>query len=461
VIVPHSKLLFWTTAVVLPFAFLAAVSPNAGLLSLLFIAGLLLITVADALMAHKDLNGISVEPAPVTRMSRDRPAKLELRIRNLPRTQKQLRLALPWPPEIKPETEEMDTLLPAGTEWSRLTWPCTPLKRGNYRFTTAYIEGRSPMGFWVARKTVPVQSEIRVYPNLLGERKNLAALFLNRGAFGMHAQRQVGKGRDFEKLREYIPGDSYDEIHWKATARRGKPVTKVFQIEKTQEVYVIIDASRLAARPTVQSSKFKVQSQDMNQPGTWNLELGTVLERFVTAALVLGLAAEQQGDLFGLVTFADKVEKFVRAKNGQAHYSACRDALYTLEPKSVTPDFDELCTFLRLRLRRRALLVFLTALDDPAVAETFVRNMELIRHQHLVLVNMVQPPGVQPLFTNPGVEQVDDLYRELGGHLRWQNLRELQKVLQRRGVQFSLLNNERLSAELVSQYLNVKQRQLL
>ncbi len=80
---------------------------------------------------------------------------------------------------------------------------------------------------------------------------------------------------------------------------------------------------------------------------------------------MLGLAAERQGDLFGLLTFTDKVEKFVRAKNGKAHYNACRDALYTLEPKIVTPDFDELCAFIRLRLRRRALLVFLTALDDP------------------------------------------------------------------------------------------------
>ena len=79
----------------------------------------------------------------------------------------------------------------------------------------------------------------------------------------------------------------------------------------------------------------------------------STLERFLTAALVLGLAAEQQGDLFGLVAFSDKIESFVRAKNGKAHYSACRDALYTLQPRIVTPDFEELCTFLRLRLRRR------------------------------------------------------------------------------------------------------------
>jgi hypothetical protein len=79
----------------------------------------------------------------------------------------------------------------------------------------------------------------------------------------------------------------------------------------------------------------------------------------------------------------------------------------------------------------------------------------------VVLVNMVQPPGVRPLFSGGDLTETDDLYRHLGGHLQWQDLRELQKVLQRRSVRFSLLDNERLSSELVSQYMSVKQRQLL
>jgi uncharacterized protein (DUF58 family) len=449
-IVPRFRLLFWVTAVVLPFALIGAVAPPAAGVSLLCIGGLLVVVLADAIGAGKSLAGIGTELPAITRMSKDREAKLELRIRNERQRPCTLRIALAWPREIQTASETMDARLPAQSEWSRLAWPCTPLKRGNYRFDAAYVEGISPCGFWSVRKTLPVQSEIRVYPNLLNERKSLAALFLNRGAFGVHAQRQVGKGRDFEKLREYVPGDDYTEIHWKATARRGKPITKVFQIERTQEVYVILDASRLSARE-VQGSRL---SEDA-QPGT------SVLERSVTAALVLGLAAERQGDLFGLLTFTDKVEKFVRAKNGKNHYSTCRDALYTLQPKIATPDFDELCMFIRLRLRRRALLVLLTALDDPALAESFVRNVDLIRRQHLVLVNMLQMPGVKPLFTDPDVAGMDDMYGRLGGHLQWQKLRELQKVLQRRGVRFSLLNNERLSAELVSQYLSVKQRQLL
>lgn len=444
-IVPRSRLLFWVAAIVLPFALIAAVAPASAAVALLLIGGFFLVAMVDAVGGGKSLAGIGVELPAIVRMSKGREAKVELRIRNERQQKKNLRLALAWPREIQPSEEEIDALLPADSEWSRIALACTPLQRGSYKLNSAFVECASPLGLWAARKSVPVQSDIRIYPNLLTERKNLAALFLNRGAFGIHAQRQVGKGRDFEKLREYVPGDGYDEIHWKATARRGKPITKVFQIEKTQEVYVIVDASRLSARQPEQNS----------QTGT------SVMERFVTAALVLGLAAEQQGDLFGLLTFSDKVEKFVRAKNGHAHYSACRDALYTLQPKIVMPDFDELCAFIRLRLRRRALLVFLTALDDPALAESFVRNIELIRRQHIVLVNMVQPPGVNPLFDSPNVAEVDDLYRHLGGHLQWQKLRELQKVLQRRGVRFSLLDNERLDAEIVAQYMDVKQRQLL
>ncbi len=339
--------------------------------------------------------------------------------------------------------------VPGQNKLSRVEWACTPRKRGNYSIGRCHVEGASPLGFWSARTTLPFHTELRVYPDLLKERKNVAALFLNRGTMGIHALRQVGKGRDFEKLREYVPGDSYEDVHWKATAKRGRPITKIFQIERTQEVYVIIDASRLSAREVVEPGA----AADAPRVST--------LERFINAALVLALAAERQGDLFGLLTFSDRVLDFVRARNGQAHYSLCRDTLYTLHPQAVTPDYDELFSFLRLRLRRRALLVFLTALDDSLLAESFARNADLICRQHLLLVNMVQPPGVKPLFAEANVARVDDLYQRLGGHVLWHNLLELGKNLQRHGVKFNLLENEKLSAELVSQYLNVKRRQLV
>jgi uncharacterized protein (DUF58 family) len=464
-------LLLWVAAVVLPFSLVAALVPSAAIFSIAAIGLLGALVVADAFGARASLGGISVELPEVARMSRDREAKIELRIRNQQQQAKTVRLGLALPRELESPYDDAFVALPQETEWSRFNWSCVPRTRGRFQLNTVHVETASPFGFWSMRKRFPADSEIRVYPNLFEERKHLAALFLHRGAFGLHAQRQVGKGREFEKLREYVPGDGYDEIHWKATARRGRPITKVFQIERTQEVYVIVDASRLSARPAAARPlkspaghpAATANDSDSSQTDTRISAPvpSTTLERFVTAALILGLAAEQQGDLFGLLTFSDRIGTFVRAKNGKAHYSACRDALYTLGSQIVTPDFDEVCSFIRMRLRRRALLVFLTSLDDPVVAESFVRNMDLIRHQHLILVNMLQPPDVAPVFTNPNVQTVDDLYQQLGGHLLWQKLRELEKTLQRRGVRFSLLENERLSAELVSQYLSVKQRQLI
>jgi uncharacterized protein (DUF58 family) len=463
-IVPQNRLLLWFGLLVVPFMLLAAIEPAAVMVSAACIAGFGLVVILDGALAVSGLNGISITLPDTIRLSKDREAKLELRVRNERQRRKQLRLALALPRAVQSPQEDLSVELPPGSEWSRLAWSCIPRRRGSMVLDAVHVESGSPLGFWAARKKLNTRCEVRVYPNLASDRKNLAALFLNRSTLGLHAQRQLGKGREFEKLREYVPGDGYDEVHWKATARRGKPITKVFQIEKTQEIYVVIDASRLSAREPVPSSKFQVSGSDDGPPelGTRNLELGTsILERYITAALMLGLAAEKQGDLFGLITFSDKVQKFVRAKNGKAHYNTCRDALFTLQPQIVSPDFDELCTFLRLRLRRRTMLFFLTSLDDPVLAESFARNMDLIRRQHLVLVNMIQPPGVEPVFTNPNVTTLDQLYQHLGGHLQWTKLRELETVLRRRGVQFSLLSNERLSAELVSQYLNVKRRQLL
>ena len=465
---PRTRLLTWFAIVALPSATLLVALPEYAALAGGVLAACVLIAVADALLGISGLDGLRVEVPPVVRLSKDRPGQLELFVVNTPQREREICLGFAWPRELVSPLADLPARLPAGCERSRLTWPFTPNARGNFVLDCCHLEGGSPLGLWAWRTRQRVRCEIRVYPNLVSEHRGAAALFLNRGLFGIHAQRQVGKGRDFEKLREYVPGDDYGEIHWKATAKRGKPVTKVFQIERTQEVYVIVDASRLSARlqtrttaPVAANAPFTDGAAIATGDAPSAKSPPTVLERYINAALVLGLAAERQGDLFGLLTFTDRVQSFVRAKNGKAHYAHCRDALYTLQPQLVSPDFDELAAFIRLRLRRRALLIFLTALDDPLLAEQFTSNVELLCRQHLVLVNMMQPPGARPLFAAPDVGSTDEVYQRLGGHILWHNLRELEKSLGQHGVQFALLDNERLSAQLVTQYLTVKRRQLI
>ena len=107
------------------------------------------------------------------------------------------------------------------------------------------------------------------------------------------------------------------------------------------------------------------------------------------------------------------------------------------------------------------MLIILTNLDDPVLAESFTANIDVISRRHLVLVNMLKPAGAQPLFSDPSANTVDDIYRKLGNHLLWRQLRETEKYLRRRGTGFYLLENENLCTDIVSQYLTVKRRQIL
>lgn len=459
-IVPRNRLLLWIALIVLPFATVGATLPGARILAGLMIGGLLAAVVIDLFLARGRLAGIRVQLPEVLRLQKDRPTTLEVGLFNESQAGRLLRVGFAFPREIATESDDRTIMLPANAGFARFDWVLTPNRRGQYFLDRVYLEGTTPLGFWAVRHSQAIRMELRVYPNLFDERKNVAALFLRRGDLGMHAQRQAGQGRDFEKLRMYVPGDSYDEIHWKASAKRGHPVTKVFQIERTQEVYVIVDASRLTAREIPVRKENSPAGGSGGDAATTPVTT-TILERFVTTALILGLAAEQQGDQFGLITFSDRILSFVRAKSGQAHYDACRDRLYALQPQGVTPDFEELCSFIRLRLRKRALLIFLTALDDPLLAESLEHASELISRQHLLIVDMIQPPGATPLFSDQGIGGVDDLYRRLGGHLQWNSLRELEKRLKRRGVRFALLDPDRLAAQVIGQHADVKRRQLL
>jgi uncharacterized protein (DUF58 family) len=454
--VPTYRLLLFAGVIILPLTLLLPVVDAAIVAAIGLTVAVLAVALTDAYRSKGRLQGIRVELPEVVRISKGREGNFNLQIENEESSVRRIRLGLAFPEEIYSPAVELSVELPEGNPLSSIVWLIKGLKQGRYPVERCYLEAASLWGFWSIRTALPINMEIRVYPNLFEERKNLSALFLNRG-LGVHAQRQIGKGRDFEQLREYLPGDSFEDIHWKSTARRGLPITKVYQIERTQEIYVIIDASRLSARSSEGNSLSRHGVEAQKHAG----EVTTVLQRFITAALIMALAAERQGDLFGLLTFDDKIRAFLKAKMGKAHFDVCRDALYTLQPQRVSPDFAELFTFIGTRIRRRALLVFLTHLDDPVLADNFTQHIDLISRNHVVLVNTIKPMVVKPLFASESVSSVNDIYRDLGGHMVWRQIQETQKVLQRRGVGFAMVNNETLCSEMVLQYLTLKRRQVL
>lgn len=443
-LVPAPRLLLAVGGVAL-LAVPAGAWPELAAAWVLALAGVAAVAATDLAWSMRTWRPLRVEVPPVVRLAKDRAGAMPLTWRGGD-AGAVVRVGVGLPAGFVVEPTEARVVAPAADKSTCIQWSTTATRRGRFTGVVVAQEQASRLGCWGLRRREEVACELRVYPDLRRERRAMAALFLNRGRLGAKLQRTVGRGRDFEKLREYQTGDGFDEIHWKATAKRGFPVTKVFQAERTQEIYVVIDASRLSARTGEREGRTE-----------------TALERYLTAAMVLLLAAERQGDRFGLVTFSAGVDVFLRAGSGAGHYGACREAVHALQPRAATPEMGEIVRVLRTRLRQRALLLVLTDLSDPVLAEDLTRQVEPLARQHLVLVNQIRPPQVGPLFAAGGgeVHEADELYGRLAGHLRWAELRATAQQLRARGVTAQLLEEEALAVEMVAQYLAVKQRQAL
>jgi len=416
-----------------------SVVPAAALHAWRFIGIFVVVAVLDAMLGGRNLDGIALSLPEVVRFVRRRKGVIPVTVRNEGAGVPRIRAGIVLSPTLGCAADDFMLDLPARGEAVTALLDAHPRTRGTFAVDTAALEAPSPLGLWSARRRVAVRCEIRVYPDLGTDRSVVAPLLMRRHP-GLHLQRQAGRGREFEKLREYIPGDALNDIHWKATARRGHPITRQYRVERTQEIYAVLDCSRLTERDADEGE--------------------TVLERYITAALVLSLACRQQGDLFGLVTFSDTVHSFVRAGGTHAHYDACRNALLNLGPRLVAPDFGEVAATLDTRLRRRAMLVFLTELDDPVLAEDFLKVAGALSRRHLVAVASVRDRSEEALFELPA-GSIPEVYERLGGHLAWRRLNELTASLRSRGVRMFSAHPAKLSLELTRFYLNTKQRQAI
>ena len=126
----------------------------------------------------------------------------------------------------------------------------------------------------------------------------------------------------------------------------------------------------------------------------------------------------------------------------------------------VAPDFEDIAAQLRVQLRSRALLLFLTDLDETSTAESFASGARLLVRKHLLAAVTIRPSGTESPFTHEA-ESINDVYRQIGGHLRWKALKETERSLRRMGVQFRLAGEATVSRELAGLYDEIKQRQLL
>jgi uncharacterized protein (DUF58 family) len=305
------------------------------------------------------------------------------------------------------------------------------------------------------RQWFDLSMPLRIEADLRSGRREILRSPVYRALMASRQTPWTGHGRDFERLREYQPGDTYSEIAWKSTARRSAPVTRLFQWEQKQEVYFVVDQSRasaLALNPAVDPESDVPQARAPRR----------LLDLVVETALVGATVALELGDEFGLVTYADEPKSWLRAGSGQSQFHRFRDHLLNLEPLPTTSDYEVLFGEIRLRLRRRAYLVLLADLTERAVSDSLRGGVGLVRSSHAILMTSILPAHARPAFS-PGEElhTDQDVYAALAGEKENQRLGALARQLRQLDVQLRFVPAGMFLRTAVEGYLESKREQRL
>ena len=300
-----SGLLFWLTGYLLPLLPLARAAECVQAVRWLvygFYSGILVLLGFDALLARR-----ASRPGRL-RMRRERPARLSLGVDNdvvlviENDNERRIRLLLRDlpPPGFRAEPPLHDATIPAHG-WARLTYRLLPTERGNFSFGDAAVRCRGPLGLACVDRRLATAEEVQVYPNLLEVRRYeaLVRTTLVRSG-GYRAKRLPGAGREFSHYREYTRDDDYRHVSWKATARRNKPITSVFESEHSQDIIFCLDIGRMMAA----------------RVGTL-----TKLDHAINAVLMLTHVSQTFQDNLGLLVFSHTVHLYLPPAKGRAQHA--------------------------------------------------------------------------------------------------------------------------------------------
>ncbi|HRW07143.1 MAG TPA: DUF58 domain-containing protein [Caldilineaceae bacterium] len=310
-----------------------------------------------------------------------------------------------------------------------------PPRRGNYHFGDLHVRWQTPLGLWRRQTRLPAAEPVKVYPNLVDVRKYDLLLRKNRlWELGLRNTRLRGTGTEFERLRDYLPDDEYRRINWKATARRGTPMSIEYETERSQNIMVLLDIGRMMRSPVGDVAK---------------------LDYAINAILLLAYVSAQKGDKIGLLVFADDVERWVAPRSGKGQFHHMLEQLYAVESLAVEPNYRNAFRYFAARQHKRSLVLVFTDLTSSVSTADLLAQMGRLRQGHLPLLVTMRDPTVQQMAHQP-VEDSASLYQRTVAE---QLLNERQLALEQlthRGVLTLDVSADQLSLALINRYLALK-----
>jgi uncharacterized protein (DUF58 family) len=322
-----------------------------------------------------------------------------------------------------------------------VTTEVTPAARGSDAFTCIYLRYESSgLGLVRRRSVIEALQPIRVLPDLSALKRYGRLHVRNRFIeAGLRRLRLRGNGSEFESVREYADGDGFRSIDWKATARRGKVMVVQREIERAQDVMLMLDCGRLM---------------------TARLDRLRKLDHAIAAALSLASIASLASDRVGAIAFAATVLAARAPRPTTSSARALVEALYGVEARFEESDYARALSYVRTHLQRRSLVVLFTDVIDPIAQSAVLAELGSLARRHVVLCVLMNDSALSEILSR--VPQDAPAAYRVGVALELEQERKTAaRALRRSGVMVLDVPAARLSASAIEEYLRIKSRAVL
>lgn len=321
-----------------------------------------------------------------------------------------------------------------------ITYFIRPVKRGEYSFGTVNVFASSPLAFLSRRFKFSGDALVPVYPSYIQMRKyELMALSNRLTDAGIKRIRRVGQNREFELIKEYVTGDDFRTVNWKATARKNHLMVNHYQDERSQQVYSVIDKGRVMQMP------FNGLS---------------LLDYAINASLVISNIAIKKSDKAGLITFQNKIGSTVPAGKQNKQMHQILEALYNQKTAYRESDFSSLYTHIRRKITQRSLLLLFTNFESVYGLHRQLPYLINLSYQHLLVVIFFENTEMRSVLETPATT-IKEIYHKAVAEKFSYDKKLIVKELTKHGIQTILTAPENLTVNTINKYLELKARGLI
>jgi uncharacterized protein (DUF58 family) len=312
-----------------------------------------------------------------------------------------------------------------------------PVERGKYGFGHIILYLSTVLQLVQRRINCGTPAEITVYPSFIMLHKyELMAIHNNLTESGIKKIRRIGHHTEFEYIKEYVKGDDYRTINWKASARRHFPMVNIYQDEKSQQIYNVIDKGR------IMQNAFKGM---------------TLLDYAINASLVLSHVAIKKEDKAGLATFEANFETYVPAEKQNGHMQKILESLYRQETTFGESDYSSLYVHISKYVSKRSLLVIYTNFDTVVGMERQIEYMRKLSEKHVVLVVFFEDGEIRE-YAQKAPASIEEYYHQAVAEKFISDKHLVAGKLRQYGVYSLLTEPENLSVNVINKYLEMKAR---